>query len=90
LLSFLRVDKSGNQIACVINFAGQPHHNFTLGLPRSGKWNEILNTDATEYGGSGVGNFGSVEASGPGSHGQPYSATISVPPLAAVWFKPAR
>lgn len=89
LLSFLRVDKSGNQIACVINFAGQPHHNFTLGLPRSGKWNEILNTDATEFGGSGVGNFGSIEASGAGSHGQPHSATISVPPLASVWFKPA-
>ena len=89
LLSFLRVDKSGNQIACVINFAGQPHHNFTLGLPRSGKWNEILNTDATEFGGSGVGNFGAIEASGAGSHGQPHSATISVPPLAAVWFKPA-
>ena len=89
LLSFLRLDKLGNQIACVINFAGQPHHNFTLGLPRSGKWNEILNTDATEFGGSGVGNFGSVEASGAGSHGQPHSATISVPPLAAVWFKPA-
>ena len=89
LLSFLRVDKAGNQIACVINFAGQPHHNFNLGLPRAGKWNEILNTDAVEYGGSGVGNFGSVEASGPGSHGQPHSATISVPPLAAVWFKPA-
>ncbi|CAB4532671.1 unannotated protein [freshwater metagenome] len=89
LLSFLRIDKAGNQIACVINFAGQPHHNFNLGLPRAGKWNEILNTDAVEYGGSGVGNFGSVEASGPGSHGQPHSATISVPPLAAVWFKPA-
>ncbi len=89
LLSFLRLDKLGNQIACVINFAGQPHHNFTLGLPRSGKWNEILNTDATEFGGSGVGNFGSIEASGAGSHGQPHSATISVPPLAAVWFKPA-
>ena len=89
LLSFLRVDKAGNQIACVINFAGQPHHNFNLGLPRAGKWNEILNTDAVEYGGSGVGNFGSIDASGPGSHGQPHSATISVPPLAAVWFKPA-
>jgi 1,4-alpha-glucan branching enzyme len=90
LLSFLRVDKAGNQIACVINFAGQPLHNFTLGLPRPGKWNEILNTDATEFGGSGAGNFGSIDASGAGSHGQPHSATISVPPLAAVWFKPAR
>jgi 1,4-alpha-glucan branching enzyme len=89
ILSFLRVDKAGNQIACVINFSGHPHHDFKLGLPRSGKWNEILNTDAVEYGGSGVGNFGAVEASGEGSHGQPHSATISVPPLAAVWFKPA-
>lgn len=90
LLSFLRYDESGNPIAVVINFAGHPHHDFELGLPVAGTWTEILNTDAAEYGGSGVGNFGSIQAGGQGSHGQPYSARISVPPLGAVWFKPAR
>ena len=90
LLSFLRYDDNGEPIAVVINFAGHPHHDFKLGLPRAGKWSEILNTDATEFGGSGVGNFGQIEANGEGSHGQPHSANISVPPLGAVWFKPAK
>ena len=90
LLSFLRYDEAGNPIAVVINFAGHPHHDFKLGLPRGGAWDEILNTDASEFGGSGVGNFGRIEANGDGSHGQPHSATISVPPLGAVWFRPAK
>jgi 1,4-alpha-glucan branching enzyme len=90
LLSFLRYDEEGNPLAVVINFAGHPHHNFKLGLPNAGAWDEILNTDASEFGGSGVGNFGRIEANGDGSHGQPHSANISVPPLGAVWFRPAR
>lgn len=89
-LSFLRRDEAGNSIACVINFAGNPHHDFVLGLPNSGQWTEILNTDATEFGGSGVGNFGSVMADQPGANGQPHSARITVPPLGAVWLKPAQ
>ena len=89
-LSFIRYDRDGNPIAVVVNFAGQPHHGFRLGLPLSGNWDEILNTDAEEFGGSGVGNFGRIEASGIGSHGQPHSADITVPPLAAVWFKPSK
>ena len=90
LLSFLRYDEQGEPIAVVINFAGHPHHDFKLGLPKAGTWTEILNTDAAEFGGSGVGNFGSISAHGDGTHGQPHSATISVPPLGAVWFKPAK
>ena len=89
LLSFLRYDESGNPLAVVINFAGHPHHDFKLGLPKDGVWQEILNTDAAEFGGSGVGNFGSVVANGEGTHGQPHSASISVPPLGAIWLKPA-
>jgi 1,4-alpha-glucan branching enzyme len=89
LLTFLRYDDAGNPIAVVINFAGHPYHDFKLGLPKPGSWLEILNTDAEIYGGSGVGNFGRIEANGDGSHGQPHSANISIPPLGAVWFKPA-
>jgi 1,4-alpha-glucan branching enzyme len=88
LLTFLRYDEDGSPIAVVINFAGHPHHDFKLGLPKPGKWTEILNTDAVEFGGSGVGNFGSINANSDGSHGQPHSAIISIPPLGAVWFKP--
>ena len=90
LLTFLRYDEAGNPIAVVINFAGHPYHDFKLGLPKAGAWDEILNTDAEVYGGSGVGNFGRIETNGDGSHGQPHSATISIPPLGAVWFKPAK
>jgi len=46
----------------------------------------VLNTDAESYGGSGVGNLGSVRADGPTWHGQPTSATVRVPPLGAVWL----
>jgi len=87
-VSFLRRDEAGNEIACVINFAGHPHENFKLGLPKNCDWLEIINTDAAEFGGSGVGNQGRVSATGSASHGQPYSAQITVGPLAAIWFKP--
>jgi 1,4-alpha-glucan branching enzyme len=90
VLTFIRWDESGDPIAVAINFAGHPHHDWTLGLPKSGNWIEILNTDAHEFGGSGVGNMGTITADGDGSHGQPHSAKITIPPLGAVWFKPAK
>ena len=88
VVTFLRHDDEGNSMAVAINFAGAPHNDFVLGLPHSGTWLEVLNTDAVEFGGSGVGNLGKIQANGGGSHGQPHSATIVLPPLAAVWFKP--
>jgi 1,4-alpha-glucan branching enzyme len=90
VLSFIRWDESGEPIVVVINFAGTPHHDFRLGFPSDGRWVELLNTDAESFGGSGVGNFGSVVATNEGSHGQPSSALIQVPPLGAIWFKKAR
>jgi 1,4-alpha-glucan branching enzyme len=87
ILSFLRFDAAGNPIAVVVNFAGHPYHNFRLGLPKPGLWTEILNTDAEVYGGSGVGNFGGVQTQEHQSHGRPYSAEITVPPLGSVWLK---
>ena len=87
ILSFLRFDSAGNPIAVVVNFAGHPYHNFRLGLPKPGTWKEIMNTDAEVYGGSGVGNFGGVQTEEHHSHGRPYSAEITVPPLGSVWLK---
>ena len=87
ILSFLRFDAAGNPIAAVVNFAGHPYHNFRLGLPKPGVWKEIMNTDAEIYGGSGVGNFGGVQTQEHQSHGRPYSAEITVPPLGSVWLK---
>ncbi len=90
VLTYLRYDGQGNPLACVINFAGNPHFDFQLGLPLGGVWEEVLNTDSEIFGGSGVGNLGKVEASGTCTHGQPHTASIQVPPLGAVWFKPAK
>ena len=76
-------------LASITNFSGTPHHQYRLGLPHPGRWNEILNTDVEAYGGSGVGNFGSVMAEEVPWHGQPYSALVTLPPLGAVWLEPA-
>jgi 1,4-alpha-glucan branching enzyme len=76
-------------LVCVANLTPVPHHGYRVGFPKVGEWSEVLNTDATEYGGSGVGNAGTVTAE-PGSwHGQPASAELVLPPLSAVWFRPA-
>jgi 1,4-alpha-glucan branching enzyme len=85
--SFLRWGDGGNVVACIANFAAVPHQGYRVGLPYAGRWDEVLNTDAEAYVGSGVGNFGGVEASAAGWHGQPASATIQVPPLGTVWLR---
>ncbi len=87
LLSFLRIDAKGNQIACIINFAGHPYENFRIGLPKQGDWTELLNTDAEIYGGSGVGNYGSVKSESIPMHGREFSASVNIPPLGAIWLK---
>ncbi len=92
-LSYLRYgppqDGGGRPVvASVVNFSGVPNYDYRIGLPHPGRWNEILNTDAEFYGGSGVGNLGSVTAEETPWHGQPFSASITVPPTAAVWFEP--
>ena len=88
VVSFLRYASDGTPLACVVNFAGIPHEDYRLGLPRTGRWREVVNTDAYDYGGSGVGNLGSVEATGEAWHGLPASALLRVPPLGAVWLAP--
>jgi 1,4-alpha-glucan branching enzyme len=87
LYSFVRYGSDGSAMACVANFSAMPHESYRLGLPRGGRWAEVLNTDAGDYGGSGVGNLGVVTADGDGWHGQPVSAVMRVPPLATVWLR---
>jgi 1,4-alpha-glucan branching enzyme len=77
----------GSMLACVANFSAVPHEGYRIGLPRAGRWDEIINTDAELYFGSGVGNFGGVEALDEPWHGQPASATLRVPPLGALWLR---
>jgi 1,4-alpha-glucan branching enzyme len=85
--SFLRRSPGSPDLVCVANFAGEPHHGYRLGLPTAGAWEEVLNTDAESYTGSGVGNLGTVTAVEGDHAGRPAYADIVVPPLATVWFR---
>ncbi len=68
------------------NFTPVPREDYRIGLPHGGRWREVLNTDAPDYGGSGKGNLGAVIASDVASHGLPASAEIVIPPLGCVYF----
>jgi 1,4-alpha-glucan branching enzyme len=87
VVSFLRWDDQGHPVACLFNFAGHPHNDYRVGLPFAGQWEEILNTDAAEFGGSGVGNLGIVDAVDAPWAGRPASATLTLPPLAGLWLR---
>ena len=88
VLAWLRNGKAGSAPVMIIcNFTPTPHEAYRIGLPAPGRWREILNSDAEVYGGSGMGNLGVTETEKVASHGQPFSASITLPPLATVWFK---
>jgi len=90
VLSYLRLtDRSEETLAIVCNFSPVPRHQYRLGIPQGGVWREILNTDARCYGGSGVGNFGKVDAEETPWHGRPFSLSLTLPPLGVVVFRVA-
>ena len=89
VLSFLRLGADGSVLACVFNFAGTELTRYRLGLPTAGTWREVINSDATVYHGSGIGNLGVVHATDEPWHGRPASAQIVLPPTSAVWLEPA-
>jgi 1,4-alpha-glucan branching enzyme len=74
-------------VAVACNFTPVPRYNYRIGLPRAGRWREILNSDAEVYGGSGVGNLGEVMAEPVASHGLPASVEIVIPPLATIYLE---
>jgi 1,4-alpha-glucan branching enzyme len=71
-------------VIVVCNFTPVPRFRYRFGVPHAGLWHEILNTDAEIYGGSNLGNDGAVQANTHGSHGQPFSLELTLPPLATV------
>ncbi|MFN0099910.1 MAG: 1,4-alpha-glucan branching protein GlgB [Gemmatimonadaceae bacterium] len=73
-------------VVAVANFTPVPREGYRIGLPLAGQWRELLNTDASLYGGSNVGNAGTVLAAPTPSHGLPCSATVTVPPLGTIWL----
>jgi len=87
-ISLLRKGKSSrDKIVVVCNFTPVPRLGYRLGVPSEGFWRELLNSDATEYGGSGMGNLGGVCAEKQSVHGRPYSLNLTLPPLAALFLK---
>jgi 1,4-alpha-glucan branching enzyme len=85
-----RTEDSERVVVFAANLSPVPRYNYRLGLPRSGRWVEALNTDSTYYGGSDVGNLGGIEAEGIGWNSQPFSAEVTLPPLGAVWLVPEK
>jgi 1,4-alpha-glucan branching enzyme len=88
VVSFLRQAGDAAPIAVVCNFTPVPRYNYRLGVPRGGRWRELLNSDAPLYGGSGMGNFGAAEATPMPYESFGHSLSITVPPLAVLFFKP--
>ena len=87
-LSLLRKGTSSREnIVVAFNFTPVPRINYRLGVPSGGYWRELLNSDAKEYGGSGMGNAGGVTADEVPVHGRPFSLNLTLPPLAALFLK---
>jgi 1,4-alpha-glucan branching enzyme len=89
VLSFVRQNPDGaNPVAVILNLTPVARPNYRLGLPRAGKWREILNSDAGIYGGSNKGNLGEIFARDHKSHNQNFSAEICLPPMSVSAFAP--
>ena len=86
-LSFVRIGTKGEECVVVVNFSGEAWSDYQVALPHGGRWTEVLSTDSTVYGGSGISN-GTFEADAGEYHSRPASARITVPALAAVFLKP--
>ena len=89
VLACLRLDPSGGVVLGVGNFTPVPRRGYRLGVPRGGFWRELLNSEASCYGGSGEGNQGGRQALDEGCHGQPHSLILDLPGLSFSFFEPA-
>lgn len=88
VLSFLRFgDELAPPILCVCNFTPVPRDNYRVGVPADGYWEEVLNSDAEVYGGSGIGNLGGVLAESHSMHDLPFSLSLQLPPLSVCFFR---
>ena len=88
VISLLRKGHSTHDLLLVVcNFTPVPRQNYRVGVPRGGFWKEVLNSDSGIYGGSGMGNMGGAEAEPHSLHGRSHRLTLTLPPLAVVFFK---
>jgi 1,4-alpha-glucan branching enzyme len=89
IVSYLRRGRDPHEIAIIVcNFTPIPRQNYRIGVPQPGRYRERINTDAVDYGGSGIGNAGEVYADPEPMHGHPHSIRLSLPPLGALVFTP--
>jgi 1,4-alpha-glucan branching enzyme len=87
IISFIRKGRAtGSIVLAVGNFTPVPRYNYRVGVLRGGIWKELLNSDAKEYGGSGQGNLGGVEAAKIELHNRPYSLNLTLPPLSILFL----
>ncbi|HEY6052075.1 MAG TPA: alpha amylase C-terminal domain-containing protein, partial [Thermoanaerobaculia bacterium] len=86
VIAFLRRGSKGDAVLAAFNFTPVPRYDYAFGVPWGGRWIEIANGDSPEYGGSGIGNGGVVEAEAAPQHGRPWRVTLNLPPLAAVFL----
>jgi 1,4-alpha-glucan branching enzyme len=88
VFAFLRKSADGSSpVLVVCNLTPIPRENYLLGVPAAGQWQEILNTDAREFGGAGWGNMGGVQTAPVRSHHRLQSVCVTLPPLSTVFFK---
>jgi 1,4-alpha-glucan branching enzyme len=91
VLSFIRQDPEGKDpVAVILNLTPVARLRYRIGLPKPGKWREVVNSDAAVYGGSNVGNMGGVLATQHKCHGKPFSAEFTLPPLSIIAFRPEK
>jgi 1,4-alpha-glucan branching enzyme len=74
-------------VLVLCNFTPVPRANYRVGVPTGGVWRELLNSDAADYGGSGQGNLGAIEATPVPFHGRPHSLVLTLPPLGVIFVK---
>jgi len=88
MLSFVRRSANGNDIILVVcNFTPVPRYHYRVGVPREGRWTEILNSDSVAYGGTDFGNLGGKDTQEIPMHGRVHSLDLTIPPLGAVFLK---
>ena len=85
---FLRKAAAQPPLLCALNATPVPRHGYRVGVPQDGVWREVLNTDASVYGGGNLGSGGKVQAARRGAHGMGHSVELTLPPLAMVVLKP--
>lgn len=87
VIAFRRTDSDGNEIIAVCNFQPTVHENYMIGVPRFGEYEEIFNSDLTEFGGTGVSNTGTLTTVPMKIHGYKQGLSLTLPPLGVIYLK---